>query len=88
MDVTGNSFWGQLPSILEAICNAHFVSIDLELSGIPCKPRGQPRAPGELGYGKQTLQERYEDTKKAAERYQVLQLGMTCVEEDRERGRT
>jgi len=86
MDVKANKFRSHLPFILEAISRAHFVSFDLELSGIPGRQRGQSRAPGEAGAGKQTLQERYEDTKKAAERYQILQLGLTCVEEDRERG--
>ena len=87
MDVKGNNFRGLLPSILKAISQAHFVSFDLELSGIPGRQRGQSRAPGEAESGKQTLQERYEETKKAAEKYQVLQLGLTCVEEDKERGR-
>ena len=83
MDVIGRTFQSLLPSILRAISRAHFVSFDLELSGIPGKQTGQLR---DLNSGKQTLQERYEETKKAAERYQVLQLGLTCVEEDRERG--
>ena len=87
MDVKGKSLWGQLPSILAAISNAHFVSIDFELSGIPTRQKDHSKAPGELASRKQSLQERYEDTKKAAERYQVLQFGMTCVEEDRERGK-
>ncbi|KAL6717015.1 hypothetical protein ACLMJK_004929 [Lecanora helva] len=85
MDVRGSDFRSHLPSILTAISRAHFVSFDLELSGIPVRQRGQSKAPGLAG--KQTLQERYEDTKKAAEQYQVLQLGLTCVEEDRERGK-
>lgn len=86
MDVKGNDFRSHLRSILAAISKAHFVSFDLELSGIPGRQRGQPRAPGDAATGKRTLQERYEETKRAAERYQVLQLGLTCVEEDRERG--
>ena len=87
MDVKGINYRGQLPSILAAISKAHFVSFDLELSGIPGRQRGQPKAPGQPATGKVTLQERYEETKRAAERYQVLQLGLTCVEEDRERGK-
>lgn len=77
MDINGNNFRAILPKILEAISRAHFVSFDLELSGIPGRQTGR---------GKQTLQERYADTKKAAERYQILQLGLTCVEENNERG--
>jgi len=79
MDVNGNTFRAILPSILGAISRAHFVSLDLELSGIPGRQTGR---------GKQTLRERYDDTKKAAERYQILQFGLTCVEEDQQRGRS
>ena len=86
MDVTGHTFESQLPFIIEAITDSRFVSFDLELSGIPGKQAGQTRTQGKREDGKQTLQERYEETKRAAERYQILQLGLTCVQEDLERG--
>lgn len=86
MDVDRYAFQKRLPLILKAIATSRFVTFDFELSGIPGKQTGQPRAPGRSEDGKQTLQERYEETKKAAERYQILQLGLTCVEEDLERG--
>ena len=86
MDVNRYAFQNQLPLILKAIATSRFVTFDFELSGIPGKQTGQARAAGRREDGKQTLQERYEETKKAAERYQVLQLGLTCVEEDLERG--
>lgn len=82
MDVGPRTFLHQLPSILNAIADAHFVAIDLELSGIPTR---KPRAVGE-DTGKPNLQSRYEETKMAAEKYQVLQLGITCVGEDRVKG--
>lgn len=78
MDVTGSTFQGLLPSILHFIASAEYVAFDLELSGIPSHKY--------RGHGKQTLQERYAETKKAAEHYHVLQLGLTCIEEDKERG--
>ena len=87
MDVTGRTFQSEMHRILEAIANSSDVSYDLELSGIPSRQTGQARAPGRSEDGKQTLQERYEETKRAAERYQILQLGLTCVEEDLNRGR-
>lgn len=86
MEIDGLGFQSQLPSILQAIAQSRFVSFDLELSGIPGRQTGQARAPGRSEDGKQTLQERYEETKKAAERYQIIQLGLTCVEEDLDRG--
>ena len=86
MDVDQIAFPWQLPLILKAIANAHFVALDLELSGIHSKPLHRNKV-AITGHGhKQSLQERYEETKEAAERYQVLQVGLTVVREDKERG--
>lgn len=85
MDVPRHKFQAQLPFILEDIANAHFISIDLELSGIPGPQINRSRVDG-ASSGKPTLQERYTDIKRAAERYQVLQLGLTCVLEDKQNG--
>lgn len=82
MDIGPRAFLHQLPTILNAIADAHFVAIDLELSGIPTK---KPRAAGKDNR-KPNLQSRYEETKMAAEKYQVLQLGITCVRENRDKG--
>ncbi len=86
MDINLSNFHARLPSLLRAVSDAHFIAIDLELSGIPGHQIHKPRVGGNQTGGKATLQERYEDTKKAAEKYQVLQLGMTCVEEHKDRG--
>lgn len=88
MDVDRISFQSKLPAMLEAIANAHFVAFDLELSGIQSKQFTMPKATGGIHEGKQTLQQRYEEMKEAAEKYQVLQVGITCVEENREKGTT
>lgn len=85
MDVDDVHFWPQLLSILNSISNATFVSIDLEMTGIAMKgSRSKDRAGG---MGKPTLQQFYEEVKQAAEKYSVLQFGITCIEEDRERGK-
>ena len=81
MDVNRFNFHSLLPSLLAAIADAHFVAFDLELSGISGKRQGVARS-----HGKATLQQRYEEVKKAAEDYQVLQLGITCVGENNDRG--
>ena len=73
MDVDNISFDPYLLDIIEAISTSHFVSLDLEMSGIPSKPPA--------GRAKQSLSKRYEDIKSAAEKYQVLQIGITCVQE-------
>lgn len=85
MDVTGHTFQTQLFSILGAISRSHFVSFDLELTGIPGK-QFKSKTTAQSEDGRQTLQQRYEETKAAASRYQILQLGLTCVEEDKKRG--
>lgn len=80
MDVDRTEFLATLPSILKHISNASFISFDLELTGIPPQRR-RGRADN-----KATLQERYEAVKTAAETYQILQIGVTAVEEDHENG--
>lgn len=76
MDVTGQSFFYHLPRILEGIATCCFVSLDLELSGIATN-LGGPSAGGT-----QTLQERYAEIREAANRYQILQIGLTIGHED------
>jgi len=73
MDIDRNSFPARLPTILRDLSNATFVAIDLELSGIPVTRFRDVR---------QTLQERYVEVKQAAEQFHILQVGVTCVEQD------
>jgi poly(A)-specific ribonuclease len=73
MDLNNISFGPMLLGIIETISTSHFVSFDLEMSGIPSKPPANRQ--------KQTLQERYVEVKEAAEKYAVLQIGITCIEE-------
>jgi hypothetical protein len=87
MEVDQQRFWHELLPILKAISNASFVTVDVEMSGISTRPRYSPS--GRFNEtGKPSLQEQYEETKEAAERYQVLQIGLTCVEQDRKNGQS
>ncbi|MCJ1283647.1 hypothetical protein MMC26_002978 [Xylographa opegraphella] len=78
--------------MLRALASAHFIAIDLELSGIQSKTIHRPKVvengsnEARSTGGKQTLQERYEEAKEAAERYQILQVGLTIVNEDADTG--
>jgi poly(A)-specific ribonuclease len=83
MDIDYVHFWPQLLPILKAISEASFVTFDLEMSGISTRERDRSSA---RSSDKPSLQQQYEETKEGAETYQVLQIGITCVEEDRERG--
>jgi poly(A)-specific ribonuclease len=85
MDVNGAHFRKQLLAILKNISNATFITFDLEMSGITTRPK---HSSGDRTYdvGKPTLQQQYEEMKSAAETFQILQMGITCVEEDREKG--
>ncbi|KAF4624877.1 hypothetical protein G7Y89_g13293 [Cudoniella acicularis] len=84
MDIDQAHFRRQLLDILKHISNATFVTFDLEMSGISTRPKyGMGDRSHDIG--KPTLQQQYEDMKRAAETFQVLQMGITCVEEDHER---
>lgn len=75
MDLNRTTFPAMLPTLLKVISESHFIAFDLELSGIPTQRR-------RYAEGKSTLQERYWEVKCAAEQFQILQVGLTCVEED------
>jgi poly(A)-specific ribonuclease len=76
MDINRSNFDGRLLDVLEALSDAHFISFDIEMTGIPAKGAGAKR--------KQTMQERYQQVKEAAENFQILQIGLTCVNESQE----
>jgi poly(A)-specific ribonuclease len=86
MEVNNDQFQAQLLPILKQIANAKFVSFDLEMSGISSRSRYGPNPQGHDN-GKPTLQKLYDETRAAAEKYQILQVGVTLVEEDREKGK-
>jgi len=72
MEVHRSNFWRELPGIIRAIAEADFVAIDLEMSGVQASER--PRQPRPT-----SPQAIYEDAKSAAEMFQIVQLGLTCV---------
>ena len=82
MEIDKGQFRLQLLSILKHISDASFISIDLEMSGISVRNGTDERRDP----GRPTLQQIYEETKKVAETFQILQVGITCVEEDRDKG--
>lgn len=72
--------------MLRALAKAHFVAVDFELSGIQSKTIHKAKGFDKHQGGKQTLQQRYDEAKEAAEKYQILQVGLTIVIEDAETG--
>ena len=92
MDVLGLDFPAALGQMIDALTRAHFVAIDFELSGIASKQLFKQKVPGVLDDDarsrKQSLQQRYEEAKEAAEKYQILQVGITIVEESDIQGDT
>lgn len=78
MDVDRTSFWPKLPSILGAISEAQFVSVDLEMSGISVESAESTPNP--------TLQQIYQDARAAAETFTILQFGLTCIRWEHEKG--
>ncbi|EKD18361.1 uncharacterized protein L3040_006764 [Drepanopeziza brunnea f. sp. 'multigermtubi'] len=84
MEIDQAHFRPQLLSILQHIANASFVTFDLEMSGISTRPK---HSTGNRTHdvGKPSLQAQYDEMRSAAETFQVLQVGITCVEEDRDK---
>jgi poly(A)-specific ribonuclease len=79
MEVTQASFGKELRRILRHIANAAFVALDLEMSGITAR--------GKVGgVGKPSPQIAYDEMRSAAEAFLVMQMGITCVEADGEKG--
>lgn len=77
MDLTSTNFAYYLPWVLNEIASSCFVAMDLEMSGIPLSIKQQGHKP---------LQKHYEENKAAAEKYQILQIGLTICREDKESG--
>lgn len=80
MDVTAQTFPYHLPRILDELASSCFVTVDFEFSGISKNPAPPTR-------GAQSLQERYDEVRRAAEKYQILQIGLTICHEDTATGR-
>ncbi len=85
MEIDHNGFRKELRPILKNIANATFVTIDLEMSGISTRPWFSSGGRSH-NVSKPTLEQQYQEMKSAAETFQVLQIGITCVEVDREKG--
>lgn len=67
--------------MLEDLASSAFVAIDFEFSGIALA------AQGTTGAGPpHSLQQRYQELKKFADKYQILQVGLTFCQEDIEAG--
>lgn len=82
MDVTVQSFDHHLSRVLDDLVSCCFVSLDFEFSGIA---RSTGRGPS-TSTGAHTLQDRYAETKVAAEKYSIIQIGLTICHEDTETG--
>jgi poly(A)-specific ribonuclease len=80
MDITYATFPQELIGIIQHIADSRFVAFDLEFSGVAAR-----RSAG--GSGKLSLQEYYQDLRSAAQIYQILQIGLTIVSEDTDKGK-
>ncbi|KAF2686406.1 CAF1-domain-containing protein [Lentithecium fluviatile CBS 122367] len=81
MEVDAATYPRHLLGLLVNISEADFVSFDLELTGIPSRLPGKEPWKPRAG-GRKTLKDRYEETKEAANRYNILQVGITCARFD------
>ena len=79
MDITKSQFGLEAVRLLQNIADSHFIAFDFEFSGIAERNRDRP--------GKQNVQERYEETRASVHEYQPLQIGLTLVKLDQNKGR-
>lgn len=80
LDLNKDNFNSRLEGILHSLSIADFVAIDFELSGIPTRLQTSsngPKTQDTKSSGKHTVQQRYEEMKAAAEKYHILQVGLT-----------
>jgi poly(A)-specific ribonuclease len=82
MDVDAASYSHRLLALLVSISEADFVSLDLEFTGIPSRLPGKEPWKPRPGNARETLQDRYQETRTAADRYHILQVGLTCARFD------
>jgi poly(A)-specific ribonuclease len=80
MNVTSASFPFEAVNIIQHIAKSRFIAFDFEFSGVA------GRNPGG-GSGKLGLQDYYEELRSAAQIYQILQVGLTIVTEEADKGR-
>ncbi|KAF9737143.1 hypothetical protein PMIN06_001903 [Paraphaeosphaeria minitans] len=80
MDIDAGSYPHELLALLISISEADFVSLDLEFTGIPSRMPG--KEPWKPRQNRNTLEDRYQETRTAAGRYHVLQVGLTCAHFD------
>ncbi|KAF4783741.1 hypothetical protein HER10_EVM0013300 [Colletotrichum scovillei] len=73
MEVSSENFWRQLPKILLSIAKSRYVAIDVEMTGIMDKG-------SENRYDNSTNQQTYESAKNIASKFNVFELGITCVD--------
>jgi poly(A)-specific ribonuclease len=75
MEITSKNFWESLPEVLEAMAAATYVSIDVEMTGVYTKNIMSPAKP--------SMDMIYEQAREAAERFQIVQFGLTCISHSR-----
>jgi poly(A)-specific ribonuclease len=83
MEVVQSRFYGILKDLLIDIADSEFVSIDFEFSGIA---RSQFKRREPQGRGPPDIQARYLETREAAQRYLIIQFGLTVATKDAKSG--
>lgn len=78
MEVTNENFFKEFPTILKHIANASFVAINVVMSGCDRVIFNDA--------AKSSLQHYYDLIKEDADKYHMLQLGLTLIEEDTSTG--
>jgi poly(A)-specific ribonuclease len=71
MDIDRSNFWQNLPTLLKTISESQYAAVDIEMSGVQVHSFDHRPV--------RTVQDAYEVARQAAEKFTILQLGLTCV---------
>lgn len=73
MEVDNNNFWGHLPTVLDAIADAEYISLSVI---------GHPDA---ITKADQTKEELYRELVEHSKIYHISKIGLTCFQYDEEK---
>ncbi len=87
MDINCHQFWRQLLPFGTHLADSEFVGLDLEFSGIKINGNTTTSHTSGRSGNPRNQQQFWDEVREAAERYSIVQVGITCLEKDAKRGK-
>lgn len=73
MDINTDNFWDELPNLLAIIACSDYIAIDFEMTGVQVRDSLSGKGSAI------TLEQVYSRVRAAANTFEALQLGVTCI---------